>query len=93
MVHKFPETPQGITDYIATLQKGKGFIANCCSGWPEGYMLHSASCPFLDSNKNRNPIMRERGTGKIWAATLAELEANIRQNQSTRPAGRCPSCL
>ena len=68
----FPETPEGIAAYIAVLKKADGSIANCCSGFPKGYMFHRASCRFLDMHKDRNPILGD--TGKIWAKHLQELE-------------------
>jgi len=37
-------------------------------------MFHRASCRDLEAHKKRNPI--KGATGKIWAATLEELEAN-----------------
>jgi len=84
---RFDDTPEGNATYLDILQRGEGFIANCCSGYPEGYMFHRASCKFLNAHKTRNPI---RGTtNKIWAAKLAELEANAPRGAA--PA-RC-SCL
>jgi hypothetical protein len=74
ILQRFPDTRQGIAAYHACLQKGEGFVANCCSGYPEGYKFRRASCTFLDAHKNRNPILGT--TRKIWAATLKELEAN-----------------
>jgi hypothetical protein len=91
-LRKFRDTPEDKKTYLAVLQKGEGFIANSCSGYPEGYMFHDASCAFLDAHKNRNPI---RGTtGKIWAATLKELEANeSRSRHSGKPAPSLCRCL
>jgi len=72
-LQKFRDTPEDKAAYLARLEKGEGFVANCCSGYPRGYMLHRASCNTLDANKDRNPL---RGTtGKIWAATWEELES------------------
>jgi hypothetical protein len=90
---KFPNTPKGKTDYLACLQKGKGYVANCCSGWPGGYKFHSASCTFLYGHKDRSPIMNARGTGKLWAATLSELEENAQTIQPGRSPSRCGYCL
>jgi hypothetical protein len=72
----FPDTPEGRSAYLTALQRGEGFIANCCSGYRNGYKLHRASCTYLDAHKTRNPI--HGSTGKIWAATLPELEVNAR---------------
>jgi hypothetical protein len=85
-LQKFRDTRQGIAAYHACLQKGEGFVANCCSGYPEGYMFHRASCTFLDAHKNRNPI--QGTTGKIWAATLKELQAN--EAHSRQPGQHAP---
>jgi len=71
---KFPDTIEGRTAYRAVLLRGEGFIANCCSGYRNGYKLHRASCTYLDAHKTRNPI--QGSTRKIWEATLPELEAN-----------------
>lgn len=92
-MRRFEDTPESKAAYLACLQSGAGYVANCCSGWPQGYKLHSASCTWLHANQNHNPIMRSRGTGKIWAATLQELEENIRKNQPGRRADRCSTCL
>jgi hypothetical protein len=91
MVYKFPNTRTGKREYLAKLETDDGFIANCCAGSPEGYMLHRASCPFLNTRKNKaNPIKAKNGIGKIWAATLKELEQNaVRQGGK---ASRC-GCL
>jgi hypothetical protein len=91
-LRKFRNTPQDKTAYDACIQKGEGFIANCCSGYREGYMFHRASCPFLDAHKNRNPI--KGSTGKIWAATLKELEANeVRNRERGKHAPWICRCL
>jgi hypothetical protein len=90
-LRKFRYTPSDIADYRACIQRGEGFIANCCSGYPQGYKFHSASCRFLDAHKNRNPI---RGTtGKIWAATLKELAANEAHGRQHAPGLYGCRCL
>jgi hypothetical protein len=82
MFREFRDTSEDQDAYIAALQKGEGFIANCASGYPNGYMFHRASCTFLDAHKTRNPI--HGTTGKIWATTLPELEANAPHSQTCR---------
>jgi hypothetical protein len=87
-VKNFRDTREGKADYLAVLHRGDGFIANCCSGYPAGYMFHRASCTFLDAHKTRNPIHKATGTGKIWSATLKELEAN--EARSRLPGKHAP---
>ena len=89
----FPATPEGRAAYTACLQRGEGFIANCCSGYRHGFMIHRANCWSLDLHKTHNPI---RGaTRKIWAATLTELDAYQARNRlpGTHGLNRCPYCL
>ena len=89
-LRRFHSTRSDIAAYHACLQRGEGFIANCCSGYLKGYKLHRASCSFLDRYKNSNPI--HGTTGKIWAATLEELEAYSRQDGKAVPDLPC-KCL
>jgi hypothetical protein len=82
-VREFRE-PKDADEYRACLAEGVGYIANCCSGWPLGYMPHHASCSLLHRYQHNNPI--KGNTGKLWAATTEELEAYAGWDQRL---GRC----
>jgi len=79
--------PKDADAYRACLAAGAGYIANCCSGWPRGYKLHRASCPWLHMSQHKNPT---RGsTGKVWAATTPELEEYADRNRRPDRCGVC----
>jgi hypothetical protein len=64
----------------------QGFVANCCSGYPRGYMLHRATCPTLLRHLDKNPT--KNSTAKVWASTEDELDVNAEWHLP-----RCGFCM
>jgi hypothetical protein len=82
--------PEQADAYRACLQEGVGYIANCCSGWPQGYVLHHVSCHTLHNNQFRDPT--EAHTGKLWAMTADELDVNYKKAYGV-VLERCNKCF